>query len=343
MDAAKIMWLFYEFPQYANKVDLLCARFLRKRILSLPRPKSKRCELVCIPTTSGTGSEVTPFAVIANRKENIKYPIADYALIPDIAICDPELTLSLPRGLIASCGLDVLTHAIEALTSTFSTPFTAGYCMQAIEMVFTFLERSYASDGKDQEARESVHYAATLAGIAYGNSFLGLCHSCAHKLGGRYRIPHGTANALVLPYVIYYNSTDAPTKFVPFPQYQYPMAKERYCQVARLLRVGQGLDANGQVMALIGAIEGLKAKVNIPWSIREYGVDEAEFLAKADELALLAFDDQCTGTNPRYPLVSEIKAVLLDAYYGTLSTKCKDGPANTRIKRQLSKLAPARH
>eukprot|EP00727_Mastigamoeba_balamuthi_P005024 m51a1_g1452 putative acetaldehyde dehydrogenase (921) ;mRNA; f:176493-182399 len=345
MDAAKIMWLFYEFPQYADKIEYLCARFMdiRKRIFSLPKPTSKKCQLVCIPTTSGTGSEVTPFAVITNKKENIKYPIADYTLVPDIAVCDPELTLSVPRGLIAACGLDVLTHAIEAMTSTFATPFTSGYCMQAIEMVFKYLERSYVNGGKDQEAREAVHHAATLAGIAFANAFLGLCHSCAHKLGSMYHIPHGTANALVLPYVIYYNSTDAPTKFVPFPQYQYPMAKGRYCQIARLLHLGQGLDENGQVMALIGAIEELKAKVNIPGSIREYGVDEAEFLAKADELSLLAFDDQCTGTNPRYPLVSEIKAVLLDAYYGTLSPKSTEGLGNTRIKRQLSKLAPTHH
>eukprot|EP00727_Mastigamoeba_balamuthi_P004802 m51a1_g1432 putative acetaldehyde dehydrogenase (941) ;mRNA; r:83890-86941 len=348
MDTAKFMWLFYEFPEYESKVDQLTARFIRKRILSLPRPATKKCQLVCIPTTSGTGSEVTPFAIVADKRSNTRCSIMDYALVPDIAISDPELTLTVPRSLVASCGFDVLSHAVEAFTSTFSTPFTAGYCMQAIDMVFAFLERSYANGGKDQEAREAVHYASTLAGIAYGNSFLGLCHSCSHKLCGRYHIPHGTANALVLSYVIYYNSTDAPTKFVPFPQYQYPMAKERYCQIAHLLHLGDDKTADGRVMALIGAIEELKARVGIPASIRDYGVDEAEFLADVDQLALQAFDDQCTGTNPRYPLVSEIKAVLLDAYYGTLAPavpSCKLGgiAAGSHITRELSKISAGQH
>eukprot|EP00727_Mastigamoeba_balamuthi_P006711 m51a1_g2660 putative acetaldehyde dehydrogenase (906) ;mRNA; r:644609-647930 len=345
MDAAKMMWLFYEFPEFENKIEFLCARFMdiRKRIFSLPKPTAKKCQLVCIPTTSGTGSEVTPFSVITNKKEGIKYPITDYVLVPDIAISDPELTLSVPRGLVASCGLDVLTHALEAFTSTFSTPFTAGYCLQATDMIFKYLERSYVNGGKDQEAREGVHYAATLAGIAFANSFLGLCHSCAHKLGSSFHIPHGTANALVLPYVIYYNSTDAPSKFVPFPQYQYPQAKERYAQIAHMLHLGAGLDDNGKVMALITAIEELKAKVGLPASIRDYGIPESEFLAKVDEVSLLAFDDQCTGTNPRYPLVSEIKGVLLDAYYGTLSPKSETGLKGSHIKRELSKLAPTQH
>eukprot|EP00727_Mastigamoeba_balamuthi_P006801 m51a1_g2741 putative Aldehyde-alcohol dehydrogenase (904) ;mRNA; r:910823-914015 len=341
MDAAKMMWLFYEFPEYENKIDQLCARFMdiRKRICSLPKPTAKKCQLVCIPTTSGTGSEVTPFSVITNKQEGIKYPITDYVLVPDIAIADPELTLSVPRGLVASCGLDVLTHALEAFTSTFSTPFTAGYCLQAADMIFKYLERSYVNGGKDQEAREGVHYAATLAGIAFANSFLGLAHSCAHKLGSTFHIPHGTANALVLPYVIYYNSSDAPSKFVPFPQYQYPQAKERYAQVAHMLHLGANLDDNGKVMALIDAIEDLKMKTNLPLSIQDYGIPESEFLAKVDEVALLAFDDQCTGTNPRYPLVSEIKNLLLDSYYGTLSPKNPKRMQGIHINRELSKLA----
>eukprot|EP00727_Mastigamoeba_balamuthi_P009645 m51a1_g5302 putative acetaldehyde dehydrogenase (899) ;mRNA; r:254553-257653 len=334
IDVAKLVRVFYEFPEYETRTAELSARFMdvRKRICSLPRLENPKTRLVCIPTTSGSGAEVSPFAGVEGCC------VTDAAAVPDVAVADPELTLTVPRATVATCGLEVLAQALEAFTSTFSTPFTAGYCLQAADMVFKYLERSYVNGGKDQEAREGVHYAATLAGIAMSNSFLGLAHACAHQLAAAFHIPAGTACALVLPYVVYYNSSDAPSKFVPFPQYQYPQAKERYAQIAHMLHLGTGLDENAKVLSLIDAIDGLKSKVGLPLSIQEYGVPEPEFLAKVDAVALASFDDQCTGTNPRYPLVSEIKNILLDAYYGTLSPKNPNRMQNLHITRELSKL-----
>eukprot|EP01105_Mastigella_eilhardi_P016197 TRINITY_DN36_c4_g1_i9.p1 TRINITY_DN36_c4_g1~~TRINITY_DN36_c4_g1_i9.p1 ORF type:complete len:915 (-),score=266.37 TRINITY_DN36_c4_g1_i9:104-2635(-) len=323
MDAAKIMWLFYEFPDYEGKLDQLCARFLdiRKRIYQLPTNASRKAQLICIPTSSGTGSEVTPFAVITDKKDQVKYPITDYALTPDMAICDPQLTLTMPRSMVSATGLDVLTHAIESYVSTLATPFTMSYSKQAIEMTCKYLERSYVNGGKDQEARENMHYAATIAGIAFANAFLGVCHSVAHKLGSAFHIPHGIANAIMLPHVILYNSSTAPTKYAPCPQYTHAMSQERYCEIADLIGVGQGKKPTEKVMALAQHIDTMKTVLNVPLSIKAWGVPEDQFLAKLDELAELAFDDQCTGTNPRYPLIAEIKELLLDGYYGTLGKR----------------------
>eukprot|EP01107_Rhizomastix_libera_P012626 TRINITY_DN320_c0_g1_i2.p1 TRINITY_DN320_c0_g1~~TRINITY_DN320_c0_g1_i2.p1 ORF type:complete len:942 (+),score=292.34 TRINITY_DN320_c0_g1_i2:89-2827(+) len=320
IDAAKIMWLFYEHPEYENKLEQLCARFMdiRKRIYQLPTNDIKKCQLICIPTTSGTGSEVTPFAVITDKRDDIKYPIADYALTPDMAICDPELCLTMPRGMVAATGLDVLTHAIESYVSTLATPFTMGYSIQSVQMTCGFIERSFINGGKDQEARENMHYAATMAGIAFANAFLGVCHSCAHKLGSAFHIPHGIANALMLPHVIMYNAADAPNKYAAFPQYTHAQAKERYAAIADCINLAPGKSLDEKVTALINKVQELRKNLNVPSSIQAWGVPEKEFLEKLDEISEQAFDDQCTGSNPRYPLISEVKALYLDAYYGQL-------------------------
>ncbi|MEF9969360.1 MAG: bifunctional acetaldehyde-CoA/alcohol dehydrogenase [Ruthenibacterium sp.] len=313
IDAAKGMWLFYEHPD--TSFDGLRQRFLdiRKRAFAFPKLGTKT-KLVAIPTTSGTGSEVTSFAVITDKKNgNIKYPLADYSLTPDVAIIDPQFTRSMPRSIVADTGLDVLTHAIEAYVSVMASDFTDGLALHAIEMVFTYLVKSYNGD---LVAREKMHNASAIAGMAFTNAFLGLNHSMAHKLGGEYHIPHGRANAIMLPYVVAYNAK-RPTKFASFPKYKEYVADERYAKIARRCGLCNiGTSTYEAVDCLIKAIQDLMMKTERPMTIKACGVNEAEFMSKLDELSYKAFEDQCTTANPVYPLVSEIKELYLNAYYG---------------------------
>lgn len=317
IDEGKMVWLMYENPD--TSFEDIAMRFMdiRKRIYSAP-PLGKKAVMVAIPTTSGTGSEVTPFTIITDEKTGTKYAITDYALTPDMAIIDPEFVLNMPKSLTAFSGLDVLTHAIEAYTSVFSTNFTEGQALEAMRLVFKYLETSYKEGAKNINAREKMHYAATIAGMAFANAFLGLSHSMAHKLGAMYHVPHGLANALLLSYVIEFNATDKPTKQGLFPQYKYPFVKGRYGKIIDFLLPHNKLgdDTDAKVQKLIDMVEDLKHKLNIPKSIKEYGIPESEFLANLDKLSELAFDDQCTGGNARYPLISEIKELYLKAYYG---------------------------
>ncbi len=316
MDAAKIVWLMYEHPEV--KFEDLAMRFMdiRKRVCMFPDLGSK-AYMVAIPTTSGTGSEVTPFAVITDSATHIKYPIADYALSPNMAIIDPDLVLSMPKGLAAASGIDSLTHALEALASILATPFTDGIALEAIRIIFDNLAISVNDGANNPKARENMHYAATMAGMAFAQAFLGVCHSMAHKLGSAYNIPHGIANALMICQVIKYNANEKPAKQGTFSQYHYPEGRKRYARVADLLHLG-GKNDEEKVANLIKAIEKLKKDIGIPASIKAWGVDEKKFLDNLDELSELAFDDQCTGANPVYPLIKEIKQMYLDAFYGKI-------------------------
>jgi acetaldehyde dehydrogenase/alcohol dehydrogenase len=314
MDAAKIMWLMYEHPEV--EFEGLALRFMdiRKRIYEFPK-LGKKAMMVAIPTTSGTGSEVTPFAVVTDDRSGVKYPIADYELTPDMAIVDAELVLTMPPKLTAYGGIDALTHAIEAMVSVLSTEYTNAMALESIRLLFKYLPDSYHHGAADTRAREKVHHAATMAGMAFANAFLGICHSMAHKLGAAFHVPHGLANALLINSVIRYNSTDVPFKQTSFPQYTYPSAKARYARIADHLALG-GRTPDEKVELLITAINRLKKEVGLPRSIREAGVAEKEFHAQLDTLAANAFDDQCTGANPRYPLIPEIKELFLRAYDG---------------------------
>ena len=315
MDAAKMIWLMYENPHLS--FEDIAARFMdiRKRIYSIPE-EGKKALLVAIPTTSGTGSEVTPFTIITDERTDTKYAITDYAITPDMAIVDPNFVMNMPKKLAAYSGLDVMVHAIESYTSIMSTNFTEGQALEALRLIFKYLKESYDKGAEAPLAREKMHYAATIAGMAFANAFLGLCHSMAHKLGGMFHVPHGLANALLISYIIEFNATDKPTKQGLFPQYKYPFVKGRYAKIAQFLHFGDGLEKDGRVAALVKEIEKLKEQLDIPKSIKEYGIDEKEFFAKLDEMSELAFDDQCTGGNARYPLVSEIKEIFTKAYYG---------------------------
>jgi acetaldehyde dehydrogenase/alcohol dehydrogenase len=312
MDAAKIMWLMYEYPEV--KFEGLALRFMdiRKRIYTFP-PLGKKALMVAIPTTSGTGSEVTPFAVVTDDKTGIKYPIADYALTPDMAIVDPQFVMNLPKKLTAYGGIDAVTHAIEAYVSVFANEFTNGLALEALRLLFKYLPSSYKNGADDPKAREKVHYAATMAGMAFANSFLGVCHSMAHKLGSAFHIPHGLANALLINETIRFNSTDVPFKQTAFPQYKYPLAKERYAKIADYLNLG-GNTPQEKVENLIKAVQALKDQLDIPNSISGCGVNSDEFYSKLDQMSEHAFDDQCTSANPRYPLISEIKAMYISAF-----------------------------
>jgi acetaldehyde dehydrogenase / alcohol dehydrogenase len=316
IDAAKIMWLMYEYPDV--QFEGLALRFIdiRKRIYKFPA-LGKKALMVAIPTTSGTGSEVTPFAVVTDDKTGIKYPIADYELTPDMAIVDPELVLSMPKKLTAYSGIDALTHAVEAYVSVLANEYTNGLALEAIRLLFKYLPSSYKNGANDLKAREKVHYASTIAGMAFANAFLGICHSMAHKLGSTFHVPHGLANALMISNVIKYNSTDVPKKQATFPQYKYPLAKARYARIAEYLNLG-GTTYDDKVEALIKAIENLKKEVDIPDSIKSAGVNETDFYANLDLMSENAFDDQCTGGNPRYPLISEIKKLYIDAFNGII-------------------------
>ena len=312
IDAAKGMWLFYEHPDADAEGLKLKFMDIRKRTYKFPKLGTK-CKMVAIPTTSGTGSEVTSFAVITDKKNNKKYPLADYELTPDVAIVDPDLVMSLPKSITADTGMDVLTHAIEAYVSNMASDYTDGLAEKAVELVMKYLEIAY-NDGTNREARERMHNASTIAGMAFTNAFLGINHSLAHKLGAEFHLPHGRTNAILLPYVIKYNSIK-PTKFVSFPKYEYFIADEKYFELAKKV----GLKAKNKeegINSLIQRIKEMNEHMNIPKSFKEAGIDEQEFLSKVDILADRAFEDQCTTANPRLPLVSELKQILLDSYYG---------------------------
>ncbi|MCH5298710.1 MAG: bifunctional acetaldehyde-CoA/alcohol dehydrogenase [Ruminococcus sp.] len=314
MDAGKIMWVLYEHPE----VDFsdMAMRFsdIRKRIYTFPK-MGEKASFVAIPTSSGTGSEVTPFAVITDEKDGTKYPLADYELMPDMAIVDADLMMSGPKGLTAASGIDAVSHALEAYAAMLATDFTDGLALRALKVIFEYLPACYDNGQNEPVAREKVAHAATMAGMAFANAFLGICHSMAHKLGAYHHLAHGVANALMLEHVIRFNSAEVPTKMGTFPQYAYPHTKQRYAEVADYLGL-KGKNDDEKVEALIKAVNDLKARVGIKDTIRDYGVDEKYFLETLDDMVEQAFDDQCTGANPRYPLMSEIKEMYLKAYYG---------------------------
>ena len=312
MDAAKMMWLKYEHPDVEFKDMAMRFMDIRKRVYQFPKLGAKAM-LVAIPTTSGTGSEVTPFAVVTDEKTGRKYPIADYELTPNMAIVDSELTMNMPKALTANSGIDALTHAVEAMAAVTATDYTNALALESIRVLFKYLPRAYHQGAKDEVAREKVHNASTMAGMAFANAFLGICHSMAHKLGAMFHLPHGMANALLITEVIRYNATDAPRKQAAFSQYEYPSAKARYARIARYLDLSGSTD-DELVESLIAAIEQLKVELNIPGSIQEAKVDEKAFMASLDQLSEMAFDDQCTGANPRFPLFAEIKQLYLQAY-----------------------------
>ena len=313
IDAAKGMWLFYEHPDADIEGMKLKFMDIRKRTYKFPKLGTK-AQMVAIPTTSGTGSEVTSFAVITDKEKNKKYPLADYELTPDVAIVDPDLVMSLPKSVTADTGMDVLTHALEAYVSNMASDYTDGLAEKATELVFKYLRVAY-NDGSNKEAREKMHNASTIAGMAFTNAFLGVCHSMAHKIGAEFHLPHGRINAILLPYVIRYNGVDDPTKFVSFPKYEYYVAKHKYAEISRRMNFPAYTDDEG-LESLVREVDKLRADVGIPKSFKEAGIDENEFLAKVDMLADRAFEDQCTSANPRVPLVSEIKQIMLDSYYG---------------------------
>ncbi len=315
MDAAKIMWVLYEHPE-ADFMDM-AMRFIdiRKRVYTFPK-MGEKAYFVAIPTSAGTGSEVTPFAVITDESTNIKYPLADYELLPNMAIIDTDFHMSAPKGLTAASGIDAVTHALEAYASVMATDYTDGLAKQALQVVFKYLPRAYENGQTDVEAREKMANAATMAGMAFANAFLGICHSMAHKLGAYHHLPHGVANALLIEEVIRFNSCDAPTKMGTFSQYGHPHTLARYAEVAEALGFG-GANDQEKVEALIAGINRLKETVGIKSCIKDYGVDEAAFMESLDEMVENAFDDQCTGANPRYPLMSEIRQMYLNAYHGT--------------------------
>ncbi|MEN9208168.1 MAG: iron-containing alcohol dehydrogenase, partial [Gloeomargarita sp. GMQP_bins_14] len=315
MDAAKVIWLMYEHPEVEFAGVAMRFMDIRKRVYTLP-PLGQKAILVAIPTTSGTGSEVTPFAVVTDDRSGIKYPLADYALTPTMAIVDPELVMHLPKKLTAYGGIDALTHALEAYVSVLATEFTEGLALEAIKLLFTYLPRAYQYGAKDPVAREKVHYAATIAGMAFANAFLGICHSLAHKLGSTFHLPHGLANALMIAHVIRYNATDAPFKQAIFPQYTHPHAKQRYAEIADFLGLG-GQTAEEKVERLVEAVENLKRELELPMSIKEALPDqERAFYEQVEKMAEQAFDDQCTGANPRYPLICDLKELYILAYRG---------------------------
>ena len=314
MDAAKIMWVMYEHPE----VDFadMAMRFvdIRKRIYTFPK-MGEKAYFIAIPTSAGTGSEVTPFAVITDEKTGIKYPLADYELMPKMAIVDADMMMNAPKGLTSASGIDAVTHSLEAYASMMATDYTDGLALRSLKIIFEYLQRAYNEGANDAEAREKMANAATMAGMAFANAFLGVCHSMAHKLGAFFHIPHGIANALLIDKVLRFNSTETPVKMGTFPQYSYPHTLARYAEIADYLNLG-GNSNEEKLENLIKAIDELKEKIGIKKTIKDYGVDEKEFLDRLDEMSKQAFDDQCTGANPRYPLIEEIKEMYLQAYYG---------------------------
>ncbi|MCF7354219.1 bifunctional acetaldehyde-CoA/alcohol dehydrogenase [Vibrio sp. CK2-1] len=333
MDAAKIMWVMYEHPE--THFEELSMRFMdiRKRIYKFPKMGAK-AELVCVTTTSGTGSEVTPFAVVTDDRTGAKYPLADYELTPNMAIVDANLVMNMPKSLTAFGGYDAITHALEAYVSVLANEYSDGHALQALKMLKEYLPSSYQNGAADPIAREKVHNAATIAGMSFANAFLGVCHSIAHKIGAEFHIPHGLANALMISNVIRFNANDNPTKQTAFSQYDRPQARRRYAEVADHLGLSQEGDRTAQkIERLLTWLDEVKKDLDIPMSIQAAGVNEADFLAKLDDLAVDAFDDQCTGANPRYPLISELKEVLKAAYYGTAYIEGETFEGTTVIKK----------
>lgn len=314
MDAGKIMWVMYEHPE-ADFLDM-AMRFadIRKRVYAFPR-MGEKAGFVAIPTTAGTGSEVTPFAVITDESSGVKYPLADYELMPTMAIVDADMMMNAPKGLTAASGIDAVTHALEAYASMMATDYTDGIALRALQMIFQYLPRAYDDGPNDPVAREKMANAATMAGMAFANAFLGVCHSMAHKLGAFHHLPHGVANALMICHVLRFNAAEVPAKMGTFPQYDHPHTLERYAQVADALGIAGKTDQE-KLDNLCAAIDTLKARVGIKATIRDYGVEEQAFLDTLDAMVEQAFDDQCTGANPRYPLMREIKEMYLKAYYG---------------------------
>lgn len=314
MDAAKIMWVMYEHPE-VDFMDM-AMRFMdiRKRVYTFPHMGDK-AYFVAIPTSSGTGSEVTPFAVITDETTGTKYPLADYELMPNMAIIDADMMMNQPKGLTSASGIDALTHALEAYASIMATDFSDGPALKAMKDIFEYLPSAYENGAGDAKAREKMAEASTLAGMAFANAFLGVCHSMAHKLGAYHHLPHGVANALLITIVMRFNAAEVPTKMGTFSQYQYPHTLDRYVECADFVGI-KGRTKEEKFDNFINAIEELKQRVGIKKTIKEYGIEEADFLATLDEMVENAFDDQCTGANPRYPLMSEIKEMYLEAYYG---------------------------
>jgi len=314
MDAAKIMWVLYEHPE-VDFMDM-AMRFMdiRKRVYTFPK-MGEKAYFIAIPTSAGTGSEVTPFAVITDETTGTKYPLADYELMPNMAIVDANLMMNAPKGLTSASGIDAVTHALEAYASMMATDYTDGLAKEALRIIFEYLPRAYDNGANDPEAREKMANAATMAGMAFANAFLGVCHSMAHKLGAFHHLPHGVANALMIDEVLRFNSVEAPTKMGTFPQYDHPHTLRRYAEVAEALNLGGNTDEE-KLENLIKAIDELKVKIGIKATIKDYGIDEKDFLDRLDDMTEQAFDDQCTGANPRYPLMSEIKDMYLRAYYG---------------------------
>lgn len=318
IDAAKIVWLMYENPD--TNFEDISMRFMdiRKRICSIPE-LGKKSQLIAIPTTSGTGSEVTPFAIITDDETHVKYAIAEYSLTPTMAIVDPDFVDTMPPGLCAASGFDSLVHAVESYISSMATNFTNSNALEAIKLIFKYLPRSYEHGKGDPIAKEKMHYAATLAGMAFANAFLGVCHSMAHKLGSMFNIPHGIANALLFSQVIKYNATEKPFKQCAFPQYKYPNVKEKIGQIVDELHiVDKNLSDDEKISIFLNEVDKLKEALKLPKSIKDAGVTEQAFYDKLDEMVELAFDDQCTGTNPSYPLMSEIKQMYIDAFNGVV-------------------------
>lgn len=313
LDAGKIMWVLYEHPE----VDFadMAMRFMdiRKRVYRFPE-MGKKAYFVAIATTAGTGSEVTPFAVITDETSGLKYPIADYELLPKMAICDPELMMSIPKGLTANSGYDAMVHALEAVASVMSSDFANGMAKEAIKLIFEYLPIAY-NNGSDETARAEMAYAATMAGMAFANAFLGVCHSMAHKLGSYHHLPHGMANALLLNEVMRFNAAEAPAKMGTFPQYDHPVCLRRYAEVAEMVGI-KGKTDEEKFEKLLDKLAELRKEVGLPDSIKAAGVPEDKFLEQLDAMSRDAFDDQCTGANPRYPMIAEIKQMYLNAYYG---------------------------
>lgn len=314
MDAAKIMWVLYEHPD-ADFLDM-AMRFsdIRKRIYTFPH-MGEKASFIAIPTSAGTGSEVTPFAVITDEATGTKYPLADYELMPNMAIVDADLMMHAPKGLTSASGIDAMSHALEAYASVMATDYTDGLALKAIQTIFDYLPRAYEKGAEDPAAREKMANAATMAGMAFANAFLGVCHSMAHKLGAFHHLPHGIANALMLDEVLRFNAAEVPTKMGTFPQYDHPHTLARYAEIAEFLHIS-GKDDTEKLEGLIAKLDQLKEQIGIRKTIRDYGIDEAAFLESLDAMTEQAFDDQCTGANPRYPLMSEIKQMYLNAYYG---------------------------
>ena len=314
MDAGKIMWVMYEHPE-VDFMDL-AMRFMdiRKRVYTFPK-MGEKAYFIAVPTSAGTGSEVTPFAVITDERSGVKYPLADYELMPNMAIVDADMMMNAPKGLTSASGIDAVTHDLEAIASMMATDYTDGLAMRSLKMIFEYLPRAYDNGPNDPLAREKMANAATMAGMAFANAFLGVCHSMAHKLGAFHHLPHGVANALMIDEVLRFNAAEVPAKMGTFPQYDHPHTLARYAEVADYLGI-KGKNDSEKLENLIKAIDELKEKVGIRKTIKDYGIDEQNFLDRLDEMVEQAFDDQCTGANPRYPLMSEIKQMYLNAYYG---------------------------